>query len=564
MLRSSLIPLLLGVLSSTQISAQLIHPAPTSQAPPADATKMASVEGLVLNQVTKAPIKRVQVRLFRVEKGPISMGSNDAAYSTVTDAEGKFRIEGVEPGEYSLEHHKGSFVSGRGSRYSMIGSTLKLAAGEKLGSLRYYLTPQAIVSGRLFDDEGEPVEHAMVMVLGPVHGRSVVSLGGPQGGPTNDRGEYRISDLLPGQYYIQAEMRLEVIQQSETPHMSFVSTYYPNALDQSQATLIKVAAGQELTGQDITLRKDKVVKVSIKILEPDGSPAGNVSFMISRDKMSFSGVGMTSNKKGSLSLGVLRPGEYILQAMRSEPMGSELQGALLLQVGESDVEDMPLQLPPSLEASGTFVLEGSGNKGTDFAGRAAGATPAEFRAMGGGYGVAKSDGTFRLNRVPPGKVELSAYCQSIRDSYVKSILVGGEDVFGKEIDSSAVSLGGITVILRADTASVNGTLDIPEERKSTLRQPMVVLFPVEDHLRKSGHVPQIQIDQNNHFEGKSLQPGEYLALAFEDSDPSTLYDPEFFAVIQSKGEKLTLAPGESRTLDLKPLPWPTEFADRLQ
>jgi len=124
------------------------------------------------------------------------MGSNDAAYSTVTDAEGKFRIEGVEPGEYLLEHRKNSFVSGRGNRYSIIGSTL--SGGRRKARLAaLLLTPQAIVSWRLFDDEGEPVEHAMVMVVGPVHGR----VGQPWPPPArnhNDRGEYRISDLVTG------------------------------------------------------------------------------------------------------------------------------------------------------------------------------------------------------------------------------------------------------------------------------------------------------------------------------------------------------------------------------
>jgi hypothetical protein len=111
---------------------------------------------------------------------------------------------------------------------------------------------------------------------------------------------------------------------------------------------------------------------------------------------------------------------------------------------------------------------------------------------------------------------------------------------------------------------VSGTLDIPEEKKATLRQPLVSLFPADDRLRQAGQMEQTQIDQKGHFEHKGLRPGDYLAFAFDDADYPTLADPDFFTAIQSKAVKVTLAAGESKTLDLKLLPWPEEFADRLQ
>ena len=169
-----------------------------------------------------------------------------------------------------------------------------------------------------------------------------------------------------------------------------------------------------------------------------------------------------------------------------------------------------------------------------------------------------------MERLTPGRVTLSAYCRAAGHSYVKSIMVGGEDVFGKEIEASSLSSAAIRVILRTDVASVSGTLEIPEEKKATLRQPTVVLFPADDRLRKAGQMEQSQIDQKGHFESKSVRPGEYLAFAFEDADYATLSDPEFFTAIQSKAVKVTLAASESKTLDLKLLPWPEEFADRIQ
>ena len=73
-----------------------------------------------------------------------------------------------------------------------------------------------------------------------------------------------------------------------------------------------------------------------------------------------------------------------------------------------------------------------------------------------------------------------------------------------------------------------------------------------------------QLNQDNGFSLKNLRPGDYIAFAFEEFDFASLQDPEVFAAIESKGTAVSLAANESKNLSLKILPWPEQFADRLQ
>ena len=83
-------------------------------------------------------------------------------------------------------------------------------------------------------------------------------------------------------------------------------------------------------------------------------------------------------------------------------------------------------------------------------------------------------------------------------------------------------------------------------------------------MRDLGDRHVSQLNKDTGYELKNLRPGEYLAFAFEDMDYASLQDPDVLAAVASKATKVTLEPGEAKTVSLKILPWPEQFADRLQ
>lgn len=544
-----------------------------SPPPPAvETAKKATIEGIVVNETTKEPLKRVEISVYRSGKNGARMGGSDSAFSAVTDATGKFHVENVEPGDYFLDYRKTGYVTSRAA-YGSSSRALKLGAGESLTDLRFSLLPQAIVAGRVVDDEGEPVQGAAVLLVRPHYRRGPARMMPGGQAQTNDRGEFRIVNVPPGRYYLQADVQRMMMgggapptpsAAAGAPKTAFVSTYYPSATETVQATRIEAQAGLELSGQDITLRKEKVVKVSGKVLDGDGSPAKNafVSLAVTDGFMRYSNVSSLVDEKGNFTLNNVRPGQYTVMANRMD--GQNHQAAQTpLTVSDSDVTNVALQLLPGLEAKGVIVLEGSDRKDFDFSSFFLGVEAVDSSPFGGSGAEAKSDGTFTIPQISPGRYTMSVH-PNAGEGYVQSIQVGGEDVYGKEVDGAALASGGLRVVVRLDSAKLTGTVEIPEDRKTNLHSPAVVLLPADPRLRNGSQFSFAPLHQTGTFEVNNLRPGDYLAFAFEEFDYNSLEDPEVFAELEIKATKVSLARSESKALGLKLVPWPPQFADRLQ
>ena len=81
------------------------------------------------------------------------------------------------------------------------GATLSLIRQQHMTDLALKLTPQAVITGRILDAEGEPVENAQVALEGYryINGRKQLMssfIGG--GRTTNDLGEYRLFGVARG------------------------------------------------------------------------------------------------------------------------------------------------------------------------------------------------------------------------------------------------------------------------------------------------------------------------------------------------------------------------------
>ena len=207
-----------------------------------------SVEGIVEDSLTGQPIAGAHIAF-----GGATI--NDR-YMSFSDRAGHF--ERVLPeAAYQVLVSRAGYLPPK---------SLFVTPGQNSVNLRFQLTPQAVISGKLEDEDGFPVEGARVeavpydMVNGQPKLRKFAATD-----MSNDLGEFRLAILSAGSYYIYV-----------TPSgyrkwdPRYARQYYPGLLDPLVGNAIQVAAGQEHSGLSFTLKKFEGVTVTGHVVVPPG------------------------------------------------------------------------------------------------------------------------------------------------------------------------------------------------------------------------------------------------------------------------------------------------------
>ena len=85
-----------------------------------------------------------------------------------------------------------------------MGATVSVSAGQDVTGIVMKLSPQAVIAGKVLDEDGDPVPYAQVMVLKQRYMRGKRQWMPSGGGQVNDLGEFRVSGLQPGRYLVAA------------------------------------------------------------------------------------------------------------------------------------------------------------------------------------------------------------------------------------------------------------------------------------------------------------------------------------------------------------------------
>jgi hypothetical protein len=533
----------------------------------------AIIRGVVLAADTGTPIRRAQVRA----SAPAIRNTRLAT----TDAQGRFEFKEMPAGRYTITASKGGFV---GLQYgqrrpSESGTPLELSNAQVMDKLMIALPRGSVISGRIFDEFGEPIANAVVnsMRYGYAGGtRRLVPTGGQNSrDTTDDQGNFRLFGLPPGEYVISANFRGgggEVTDPAGEPS-GYAPTYFPGTSNVTEAQRVRVDVSQEQNSVNFALIATRLVRITGTVIDSRGAPVAAGALMLMpadtlRAGMQMPNAGARVDANGTFRLIDVAPGRYILQTRtniggpggrggRGGPAaaGAEPEFARVdLAVGAQDIDGVVLITAPGARATGQVVVDSAQPDAVrldqvNIAARSVRVDSPGFAGPGGNT-RANQDGTFTLTGLfDPVLIRANAP----QGWSVKQVLLGTQDITDTPLEfTPGQTLNGLQIVLTDKITTVSGA--VTNTRGQAVTDATVVVFPADDKLWtfQSRYIRAARPDQDGRYQITGLPPYDnYLIVAVQGLEDGQAGDPDFLSVIKANATGLRLNEGDTKVSDIK-------------
>ena len=193
----------------------------------------------------------------------------------VTDAKGEFKIEGVQPGEYTVVP---AVPKGLATR----GPDRKVTVADRGCAVVYlWLESNARIGGRVINPQGLPVAKAEIVLIQADKKRYQ---GYADYAYAAEDGSYSFKLIPPGRYVLQ--IRYDGTTSQKRP---FPEIYYPGTPDKSQARVFTVEEGDTI---DLDIKAPPLpaeIEIRGQVVWPDGKPAATarVGYMMREDSVFY-------------------------------------------------------------------------------------------------------------------------------------------------------------------------------------------------------------------------------------------------------------------------------------
>jgi protocatechuate 3,4-dioxygenase beta subunit len=525
----------------------------------ASAAKESSIAGTVVEEPGSQPLKKVLVQVIAEDQ---KQGGN---YTASTDADGHFRIENVLPGRYRIFLERTGFVGVNGRGLKSDTNVFTVQAGRPVEDLVFRMLPTAVISGRITDEDGDPMSGVRVLALKKVPGKATREGAGTEA--TNDLGEYRLAGLFPGQYWVvampppdfrdyekQQEKSAPGDQSAPQTDTRYVTTYYPGTYDAMQAAAVTLKAGDEMP-VNFTLVPARTYRVRGTVT---GVSAGQKPVVELFPKAGDS-IRASANEigpDGQFEVRGVAPGSYVLRAGAGTGTQS-LTARQDVSVVAADVEGLKLAPLPAFTLSGHLHLEGSAPG--DLTQYAVNLRLAELPEDPGFFmsqdlfGMNASVdrlGNFEWKDVNPGAYVVQVYGGEGQGSFfLKSVKLGERNI---ETGFTASGSATLDLVVSSKGGIVEGAV---VEKNVDNDQPVanatVVAVPEEKYRKLSDRFGIGSTDQHGRFTIRGLAPGSYTLYAWQDLEEGVWRDADFLKSQEANGKTVKVEEGSHQQVELK-------------
>ncbi len=503
------------------------------------------VSGRLTNLVTGSPVRKATVELAKV-------GGEVFKATALSDSNGSFSISGIPAGTYRLTIRRNGFlpVAYGAKGPNRPGKSLTVSSGQHLEGINVGLEPPGVISGRILDEDAEPVPGVMVQALAE-EGRGLTRYTPAGSAVSNDVGEYRLFGLLPGTYLL-ASGQMPV--GGSSGDLVYPSTFYPSTPDFHSAATLNLGSSAEARDIDLHLFKVRTAAVRGSVVNLPAGMERAVQIQVMRSDRA--GINFGSRSAGGFNANTgqfefvgLTPGSWTLFAWALND-GRFVYAREEIEAGGADINDLRLAMVNGMEVSGTLHFSGGDPPPTLALCRISMTRDVPWGPQPNA--TVKPDLTFRIPNLSPDSWTLGV-APLPGGGYLASVRYGDQDAMSQPVAiRSASDIHPLSVVIGLDGGTLEGTVRTTATNPAAVESATVLLIPDRAHLAIPGYLKASVSDQAGHYRMSGIAPGKYRLLAMTDVESMAWQKPRFVESLDGKGQELTVAPRASLTKDLVP------------
>lgn len=517
-----------------------------------------TIRGVVLDASTGDPLPEAEVS---------ARAGAGKSVQTTTDPQGKFTLSDVPMGKVTV------YVSTRSNGVPGFGpettKLVTLGAGQEVSGLTFRLANHGEISGRVLDENKEPVPGITVFLVAPEYRYGVLRHAYASGATTNDRGEYHVARVSPGRSYVlmaaKRTTKLDAISDAPAdPKLrkrAAIPTFYPNSPALDGAMPISLRPSEKREGVDIRLLRAPSLCLEATLDNGLGPAALRFELEETETHNGSSGNGgvyfMTPNgtagPDGKIRICELHAGQYKLTASGppASPDGPPFYGSTTVIIGKEDVRNVRVPGMAAAPLAGEVVWDGAAPEKTYTQKLAIdlNAPTRSYRSFGN-----KNEERFLRVEIPgvfsfpfilmdEYEVRVTGVPQGL---YVKDILYGTASVKNDVLHvGSGAANTGLKIVLGQDGGSV--TAKIADKDGNPVGDQNLILMPQTSASEGQLAASLVfgQTDQRGVYQSGTIPPGKYFALATSmvvDRTPEMIRQ---LLAMRNRATEIDLAPGAS-------------------
>jgi len=482
--------------------------------------------------------------------------------TVMSDADGQFTFAQVKPGRYTIRATRdGYFGKPIAGVYPATEAVNITVAARETRQVPLAMVQGAIIGGRVYDQGGTVVSNMTVQAYSVAYQNGFSLLQTTITKTTDDRGEYRLFWLPPGDYYIGATTRAAGPFVGGQPG---ARTFYPSVTRLNEAQPITIRGGEDFRGMDIALRPAALFKISGQITSSVAAPPNEngsplvMAFLHLADRDLETPIdNAAANQSGRLSLtpntGVFEitnvpPGRYEVLGRVADPsvgtgLGAFSWGRVLVDIEDRDVRGVSIAINPSPALKGVVRVVGGGS------------LPQNLRIalnpIGGSSRVAlyqlvatrgtpvAGDGSFSVASVPPGQFRVAALPGLPPTFYIADVRQNSASVFDSGFAVGSREPDPIEILIASGAGVVEGV--VADGPTKVVAGAVVALIPEARRLENRSLYAVTNTDASGRFSFRGVAPGDYQVLAWETTPPNAYQSMSFLKKYEGRGRSVRLA-----------------------